>query len=163
MSPAATKDLFRKTWGLFPTGVTIVTFYTGAGAIHGLTANSVCSVSLEPFLVLVCVDHKARSFPMLSKQDRFVMNFLAQGQREACTFFARSDTEGSGPYTFTKSARGYPVLDGCVAYMECSIQAKHRAGDHTIFVGEVKEIELLGGEPLVFYQGKFTKVVPPAA
>ncbi len=162
MSPAVDKDLFRKTWGCFPTGVTVVSFFEDDGAVHGLTANSVSSVSLDPFLVLVCVDHKARSFPLLTRRDRFVMNILARDQEDVSTFFARSDTQGEPPFAFGKSGSGSPVLKGCVAYMDCAVYAKHVAGDHTIFIGKVDEIELFGGEPLVFCQGKYTNVLPPA-
>ena len=161
MSPAPTKDLFRKTWGSFPTGVSLCTFYEPSGLVHGITANSVCSVSLDPFLVLVCIDHKARSFPMMSNSDRFVMNFLSHEHEAVARYFARSDTHGQPPFVFHKSAHSYPVLDGAIAYMDCKVYGKHLAGDHTIFVGQVEEIEAKGGKPLVFYTGKFTEVVPP--
>ena len=161
MSPAPTKELFRKTWGDFPTGVSVVSFYDDSGMVHGLTANSVCSVSLDPFLVLVCVDHKARSFPMMSKSEHFVMSLLSREQEEECKYFARSDTEGEPPFKFRKSGRGYPILEGCLGYLECTIVAKHPAGDHTIFVGQVEEMEQHGGKPLVFCGGKFTDVVMP--
>ena len=162
MSPAVTKELFRQTWGNFPSGVSVVTFYEKDGTVHGLTANSVCSVSLDPFLVLVCVDHKARSYPMMMNSQRFLMSILSSGQDEPCMFFAKSDTEGAPPFSFRKSAHGYPILDGCLAYMDCKNVARHPAGDHDIFVGEVEEIEVYEGKPLVFYQAKFTEVVPPA-
>ena len=160
MSQPVTKEIFLKAWGNFPSGVSVITFYEEGGAVHGLTANAVCSVSLEPFMVLVCIDHKAQSFPILSKSDRFVMNFLSKGQEEACMHFARSDTEGEPPFTFSRSAHGVPVLEGCLAHLECRIMDKHPAGDHTIFVGEVEEIEFHGGEPLVFYEGKFLGIAP---
>ncbi|MCH8195343.1 MAG: flavin reductase family protein [Chloroflexi bacterium] len=163
MSPVADKDLFRKSWGCFPTGVTVVTFYEDDGIVHGLTANSVSSVSLDPLLVLVCVDHKARSFPIMSKRDRFVMSILARDQEAASSFFARSDTEGSPPFEFQDTGSGNPYLKGALAYMDCQVYAKHVAGDHTIFIGKVDEIELFGGEPLVFSQGKYTDIVPPGS
>ena len=163
MSPVVNKDLFRKTWGNFPSGVSVVSFYDQEGVVHGLTANSVCSVSLDPFLVLVCIDHKARSFKMLGQSERFVMNFLSDKQEEECRYFAKSDTAGVPPFKFRKSTAGFPVLDGSIAYMDCKIVAQHLAGDHTIFVGEVHEIDFHGGKPLVFYTGKFTEVAVTAA
>lgn len=161
MSPAATKELFRQAWGRFPTGVSVITFYEDGEMVHGLTANSVCSVSLEPLLVLVCVDHKARSFPMLGKSKRFVMNILSSGQREPSRYFAKSDTEGEPPFKFRKSQHGFPVLDGCLAYMDCKITGTHPAGDHSIFLGQVEEIEIYNGAPMVFYTGKYTDLVVP--
>ena len=161
MNPAASEELFRQAWGGFPSGVSVITFYEESGTVHGLTASAVCSVSLEPLLVLVCVDHKARSFPMLQKSERFVMNVLSRGQREPASYFARSDTEGEVPFRVRRSRHGLPVLEGCLAYMDCKIANTHEAGDHTIFLGQVEEIEVYDGTPLVFYTGKYTEVVPP--
>ena len=161
MNPAASKEMFLQAWGSFPSGVSVITFYEDGGAVHGLTANAVCSVSLEPCLVLVCVDHKARSFAMLRESERFVMNFLSHGQEGPFNHFARSDTEGEPPFKFHRSAHGLPVLDGCVAWLECRIVGMHPAGDHTIFVGEVEEIEFYGGRPLVLYTGKLMEIQEP--
>ncbi|MCL0101891.1 flavin reductase family protein [Dehalococcoidia bacterium] len=158
MSPSPNKEIFRQIWGNFPSGVSVITFYEEEGTIHGLTANAVCSVSLEPFLVLVCIDHKARSFPLLSKSERFGMNLLSESQQAPCMHFAKSDTEGDPPFRFRKSPSGFPVLDGCVAYLDCTIVAKHLAGDHTIFVAEVEDLEFTGGDPLVFYNGQFVNL-----
>ncbi|MBI3743958.1 MAG: flavin reductase family protein [Chloroflexi bacterium] len=159
----STKELFRKVWGHFPTGVSVITFWEDDThhAVHGITANSVCSVSLEPFLVLVCVDHKSRSFPILSKGKRFVMNFLAQHQSDASRFFAKSDSKENPPFEFGVSRLGQPTLKGACAAMDCEIVAKHLAGDHTIFVGKVEDIQDHGGEPLVFHRGKYVEVLPP--
>lgn len=161
MSPAATNDLFRQAWGNFPSGVSVVTFYRDDGTVHGLTANSVCSVSMNPMLILVCVDHGARSFPMLEKSERFVMNFLAEGQAAESDFFARSDTGEAPPFSFRKSGSGYPILEGCVAYMDCSVFEMHEAGDHTIFLGKVDEIEVSSKEPLVYCSGRYPQIVRP--
>ncbi len=162
MSPAATQELFKKAWGGYLTGVSLITFYTGEGEIHGLTANSSSSLSLDPMLVLVSVDHKTRSFPMLSNQKRLVMNLLSKGQKDVSTFFARSDTHGTGPFKFGKTAHGYPFLEGCTAYFDCEIVARHAAGDHTIFISKVDEIEVFGGEPLGFLGGKYMQAAPMA-
>ena len=157
------KFRFRALWSNFPTGVSVISFFTPDGAIHGITANSVCSVSLDPLLVLVCVDHKARSFPMLDASDHFVMNFLAQGQEDQSNFFASSKTEGAGPFTWGRTASGLPTLDGAIGFLDCAVDAKHEAGDHTIFVGRVDEISLREGvEPMAYSHGKYTKVVKPA-
>ncbi len=162
MSPEANKDLYRKTWSRFPTGVSVITFYEADGkTVHGLTANAVSSVSLDPMLVLVCVDHKARSFPLMSKSERFVMNFLTEAQSEPLRYFARNDTTGAPPFKFRKSARGYPILEGSYAFMDCIVYAKHLAGDHTLFLGKVDEIDVTDAKPVVWYMGKLTSVAPP--
>lgn len=162
MSPEVNKDLFRKTWSRFPTGVSVITFYEADGhTVHGLTANAVLSLSLDPFLVLVSVDHKARSFPLMSKSDRFVMNLLTESQEAELRYFARNDTSGQPPFKFRKSGRGYPILEGSFAYMDCQVHAKYPGGDHTIFLGKVDEMDLYEGKPVVWYMGKLTSVVPP--
>ena len=161
MSPAATRELFRQAWGNFPSGLSVVTFYRNDGTVHGLTANSVCSVSMDPMLILVCVDHEARSFPILEQSERFVMNFLADGQTEESDFFARSDTSDVPPFSFRKSRYGYPILEGCAAYMDCSVFDKRAAGDHTIFLGKVDEIEVSTKEPLVYCSGEYPRLLRP--
>ena len=164
MTEDADKYRFRALWSNFPTGVSVISFYTPDGGIHGITANSVCSVSLDPLLILVCVAHNARSFPMLDASDRFVMNFLAQGQEEQSNFFASSKTEGAGPFEWDKTASGLPALEGALGFLDCTVHAKHEAGDHTIFVGRVDEMSIReGAEPLAYVQGKYTKVVTPAS
>ena len=161
VSHTATRELFLQAWGNFPSGVSVVTFYRDDGAVHGLTANAVCSVSIDPMLILVCIDHQARSFPMLEKSERFLMNFLAERQTEEADFFARSDTSEEPPFSFQKSGFGYPILEGCAAYMDCAVFDKHTAGDHTIFLGKVDEIEVSAKEPLVYCSGEYAQLVRP--
>lgn len=163
MNTLADKDLFRKTWGNFPTGVSVISFLTPDGATHGITANSVCSVSLDPLLVLVCVDHKARSFAMLNAASHFVMNFLEKSQSEQSNFFASSKTEGAGPFQWGTTSKGLPKLAGTIGTIDCSIYAKHEAGDHTIFVGQVEGISLNENlSPLAYYKGQYTKIQAPS-
>ena len=134
------KVRFRALWSNFPTGVSVISFFTPDGAIHGITANSVCSVSLDPLLVLVCVDHKARSFPMLDASDHFVMNFLAQGQEDQSNFFASSKTEGAGPFAWGKDGLGAPRSTAPSASWTAPSTPSTRPA--TIFVGRVDEISL---------------------
>ena len=101
---------------------------------------------------------------MLDASDRFVMNFLAQGQEEQSNFFASSKTEGAGPFEWDTTASGLPALEGALGFLDCTVHAKHEAGDHTIFVGRVDEMSIReGAEPLAYVQGKYTKVVTPAS
>ena len=150
------QERFRQAWGNFPSGVSVVTFLTDEGVIHGLTATAICSVSLDPPMVLVCVGEKARSRGYLEQSGRFVMNFLAKGQEDLCWYFATKGERGASPSGYHKTAAGYPIIDGCVAYLDCRIVAQHPAGDHTIFIGRVEELEAPGGAPLVFHQGDFS-------
>ena len=158
MSPQATKDLFRQAWACFPTGIAVITFRQSDGAIHGLTANAVCSVSLDPLLILVCVDHKSRSYPMLMGASRFVMNFLAQGQEDVSRFFASRDAKGDPPFDFRRTGYGDPILQGSVASLDAAITERHVAGDHTIFIARVEEIDLSDAAPIVFHTGKYRAI-----
>ena len=172
MSQRDVEEQFRQAWGNFPSGVTVVTFLTPEHGVYGLTASAICSVSLSPPLVLVCVDEKARSRQFLEKSERFVMNFLADGQEAPCMYFLAKGQEdmcwyfssrgerGAGPFAYRKSAFGYPVLEGSYAYMDCRIVGRHPAGDHCVFVGQVEDIDVPGGTPLVFHQGKFADLTP---
>lgn len=150
---------FRQIWGNFPTGVTVVTFRRKDGRIHGLTANAVSSVSLDPLLVLVCVAKKARSHNPILKQQHFVMNFLASEQTPEARFFASDGAKEEPPFTFRESGHGCPVLTGSYAYMECRTVRRIAGGDHTILLGEVQEMEVSLQKPLAYVAGRYAEVV----
>lgn len=159
MGQGELKERFRQAWGNFPSGLSVVTFLTEEQDIHGLTASAICSVSLDPPMVLVCVGEKARSRGQLEKSGRFVMNFLSKGQEDVCWYFATKGEQGALPSVYRKSASGLPVIGGCYAYLDCRIVAQHPAGDHTIFVGQVEDLEVPGGTPLVFHLGGFANLL----
>jgi flavin reductase (DIM6/NTAB) family NADH-FMN oxidoreductase RutF len=156
-----TKEHFRRVMGQFATGVTLVTTRLGS-EVHGLTANAVCSVSLEPLLVLVCVDHSADSHPLLEKSGVFAVNVLSHEQEELSRLFAGPTEEKAGRLEaigYRTAVTGAPIIEGCLAYLDCRIVAAHPAGDHTIFVGQVEQAEVSeDGPPLVFFRGRYTTV-----
>jgi flavin reductase (DIM6/NTAB) family NADH-FMN oxidoreductase RutF len=152
------QDEFRRAMGRFTTGVTLITTRLG-GELHGMTANAVTSLSLDPMLVLVCVDKTADTHDILSKAGVFAVNILNKAQAEISNRFAKKEFDGAHglddlPHGFALT--GAPIIEGALAYLDCRTITEHHGGDHTIFIGEVVEArELSEGEPLVFYRGKY--------
>jgi flavin reductase (DIM6/NTAB) family NADH-FMN oxidoreductase RutF len=148
--------------GCFATGVTIVTVDLD-GEVHGMTANAFASVSLDPMLVLVCVDHTTRTHAHLHAKKRFGINVLRQDQRAISEYYARPErthehAESEADARFERTQHGTPRLQGSLAYLECRLHSAEEAGDHTIFIAEVENVVVREGEPLVFYRGKYRKV-----
>ena len=151
---------FRQAWGRFATGVSIVTTLTPDGEVHGMTANGINSVSLDPLLVLVCAGHTTTSYPMIQESGRFAISILAEDQRDIAEYYARPTDQKTGDLDFTLSQtdRGSAFVDGSLAQMDCKVVTEHVAGDHTIFIGEVEEINVADGRPLLFFQGSFSRI-----
>jgi flavin reductase (DIM6/NTAB) family NADH-FMN oxidoreductase RutF len=160
---SATQAEFRKAMGCFATGVTIITL-DDEGEVHGMTANAFASVSLNPQMVLVCVDHKAQTHAYLQAKKRFGVNVLAENQRAISEYYAdpaRPHQEfakaGAG---FDRTRHGTPVLHGALAYLECRLHTAQDAGDHTIFIAEVEDVVVREGNPLLFFRGKYRTIGP---
>lgn len=158
---APSKDDFRKAMGRFATGVTIITTKY-ENELHGMTANAVTSLSLDPMLLLVCVDKKADSHDILSKAGVFAVNILAEGQSNLSNRFAKKEFDGAHamddiPHRFAQS--GAPIIEGALAYIDCKTVTEHHGGDHTIFIGEVLDAgEMNGDRPLLFYGGRYGQI-----
>lgn len=153
---------FRKAMGCFATGVTILTLDLN-GTVHGMTANAFASVSLDPVLVLVCVDRQATTHAHLYAKKRFGVNVLGENQRGVSEYFARAersdmDAETEAGAQFDRTRHGTPVLRGSLAYLECRLQSSHEAGDHTIFIAEVEDVVIHKGDPLLFFRGNYRKI-----
>ena len=153
---------FRQAWGQFPTGVSVVTTIQPDGHVHGMTANGINSVSLEPLLVLACVGHTANSHKLIEQSGRFAITFLSEDQRPVGEYYARPPEKRVGDIevSFSFTETGAAFVHGGLAAMDCRVVNSHEAGDHTIFIGEVDEIEVNPGRPLVFFEGKFGKLPP---
>ena len=148
-------ELFRQAWGNFATGVCLVNTLEENGEIHGMTANGVASISLDPMLVMVSVAHKANTYPIMKKTQRYVINILSENQKEIAMEYAKKiksdEINLNDQYIFTDS--GMPFLKNSLASMECNVVNMHEEGDHTIFIGEVKHIVVSDGPPLLFFKG----------
>ena len=148
--------------GQFATGVTIITVDL-EGEVHGMTANAFTSVSLDPMLVLVCVDHTTRTHAHLHAKKRFGINMLCDDQRRISEYYARPErthehAEEEAGARFDRTQHGTPVLHGALAYLECKLHSAQDAGDHTIFIAEVEDVVIRDGQPLLFFRGKYRKV-----
>jgi flavin reductase (DIM6/NTAB) family NADH-FMN oxidoreductase RutF len=153
---------FRKALGCFATGITVITL-AFEGEVHGMTANAFTSVSLDPMLVLVCVDRRARTHTHLHTKKRFGVNVLAANQRAISEYYARPArthdraAEEAGA-SFERTKHGTPVLRGALAYLECRLHSAQDAGDHTIFIAEVEEVVMREGDPLLYFQSTYRQI-----
>lgn len=160
---SVTQSEFRRAMGCFATGVTVITVDQD-GEVHGMTANAFTSVSLDPLLVLVCVDHRARTHAHLQSRKRFGVNVLAENQRAVSEYYAKSEethqhAEQAGAH-FDRTQHGTPVLHGALAYLECRLHNTQEAGDHTIFIAEVEDAVVREGQPLLYFRGQY-RTLPP--
>jgi len=157
-----TPSQFREALGFFATGVTIVTVDLD-GEVHGMTANAFASVSLNPLLLLVCVDHSARTHAHLHSKKRFGINILSEDQRLISEYYARpayshERAEEEAGARFDRTVQGTPILQGALAYLECKLQSTQEAGDHTVFIAEVEDVVVRQGDPLLFFRGKYREI-----
>lgn len=152
-------DDFRLVLSHFASGVTIVTTCDTEERPTGLTASAFSSVSLDPPLVLICVDHKSNSFPHLRESGRFAINILHAEHQDLSRRFASSriDNKFDG-VAFRFGALGVPLLDTALATLECRTVNAHVEGDHTIFVGRVEAVTIGEGEPLLYYRGRYHRL-----
>src|SRR5260370_37247903 len=155
---------FRRVAGPFPRGFKGITVERDPGIVHGMTANSFTSVSLDPLLILVCVSHEARLLSFLKTQRRFGVNILREDQQALSEFFAKleqtPEEHARLGIRYRWTASGIPLLEGGLAELACNVVAEHPAGDHTIFIGEVESMESHDGEPLLFHRGQYRRLAP---
>jgi flavin reductase (DIM6/NTAB) family NADH-FMN oxidoreductase RutF len=147
---------FRDVMGHFATGVTVVTASDEDGPV-GMTANAVCSLSLDPLLALVCFDNGARTLRVVTEQRRFGVNVLAAGQEDLARLFASKTPEREKFADVQHTVHdGIPVIEGTLAWVGCTLHELVPAGDHTIGIGAVTAAEKAGdGPPLIWYRGHY--------
>jgi flavin reductase len=147
----------RKIMGHWATGVTVVTTDGEAGS-HGLTANAVASLSLDPPLLLVAVDKRAATLDYLKKNGCFAVNILRLDQEEVSKRFATPGPKDFSDLNINTAATGSPILADCLAYLDCRVSEILPGGDHEIFVGEIVAGEYQGGEPLLYFSGGYRRL-----
>ena len=152
-------DLFRSVLGRFATGVTVVTARDQEGRDHGMTVSAFSSLSLDPPLVLFCVDRAASMFHSLAIGEVFAVNILTASQEALSRRFSNLDAdtrfEGVG---FSRGVLGPAILDDVLAHLECRIVARHEEGDHAIIVGEVQHAATGDERPLLYYRGGYAQL-----
>jgi flavin reductase (DIM6/NTAB) family NADH-FMN oxidoreductase RutF len=148
----------RRVMGHFATGVTVVTTKDGEDTPFGLTANAFASLSLDPPLVLVCVDKAAQCYSCFQGSKIFAINVLGEGQEEISRRFATKGAQKFNGIPWHKSESGLALLDGAISHIECKVVYSYDGGDHTIYVGEVLRAKTTGERPLIFFRGKYHRL-----
>jgi flavin reductase (DIM6/NTAB) family NADH-FMN oxidoreductase RutF len=148
---------FRRTLGMFATGVTVLTTRVGEN-VHGMTANAFMSVSLRPPLVLVSIDRRARMSNLLHEGTRIGVNVLEASQTELSDHFAGRSAEGTPEPRF-ELVRETPLVDGALANLVARVVRSYWGGDHSLFLGQVEYARYGDGEPLLFHGGRYERLV----
>ena len=153
-------DLFKSAMRRWGSGVSILTTRRDGG-ILGITVSSFCSLSLDPPLVLACIDRKARSHALITTHAAFAINVLKEDQERLSELAAgRLGRQGSrlADVPHRVAVTGAPILADCLAWFDCSLEAAHAGGDHTIFVGRVEAAGRAEGRPLLYHDGAYRRL-----
>ncbi len=148
---------FRAVLGRFPTGVTVVTTCDGARPA-GVTVNAFASVSLDPPLVMVCIDKRSHLHDLVARTGVFAANILGRRQQDVSRRFAGQTADRNDRFHLTPyhdGVTGAPILDGSIAHVECRLVAVYPGGDHSIFLGQVVAVDATTGEPLTYYRARY--------
>ncbi len=151
-------ETFRSVLGRFASGVTIVTARDDAGEDHGMTVSAFCSLSLQPPLVLLCVDHEASMHDLLLKHPRFGISILSSSQEAYSRRFAADESNRFDGIAYVRGDSGVVLLEEALAHLECAVREHHDAGDHTLFIAEVERAEARQGRPLLYYRGGYAQL-----
>ncbi|MGI8422217.1 MAG: flavin reductase family protein [Gaiellaceae bacterium] len=157
--PGVSAERLREAAGAFVTGVTVVTTRSGDD-LFGCTANAVSSVSLDPPLMLVCLDRSANTHPRMLAARSFAINVIRAGEeneRLVRVFAGKSDDKFAGLGQHP-GLTGAPILDASLSWLECELDRTYEGGDHTIFIGRVVDTGMREGDPLVFHRGRFLRL-----
>ncbi|MDP2215561.1 flavin reductase family protein [Phenylobacterium sp.] len=147
---------WRAAMGAFASGVVIVTTQDEAGQPVGTTVSAFSSVSLDPPLLLVCLDHKSRTRAAVKRSGHFCINILAAGQGALARLFAGPGaTDRFADVEITPGVLGAPQIAGALASIDCRLHSLHAAGDHDILIGRGLNIAAAPGDPLIYSQGRF--------
>ena len=153
--PPLPERQFRDVLGQFATGVTIITARTRDDTFVGFTANSFNSVSLDPPLVVWSLAQRSRSLAVFQSAERYAVNVLAHDQIDLARRFSRPHADRFDGVPFRLGAAAAPLIEGCVAWLECRHHALHPAGDHMLFIGQVEACAHQNVAPLVWHGGRY--------
>ncbi len=157
---AVTPDRFRRAWSNFATGVTVITTLEADGvSVHGMTANGVASVSLEPPLAMVIVAHERNTYPLIVANQRFGISVLSLEQQSIARYFTVPNEvrrQLSPPETEPLGAS--KVIRDSLSAMDCRVVESFVSGDHTVFIAEVERLKIAEGEPLLYFRSNFASL-----
>jgi len=149
---------FRALLGRFATGVTVLVARSADGKPVGMTASSVASASLEPPMLLVCVDRRHEMHAAMDASRHFVLNVLAADQEPLSRRFAAEAPDRFVGVGYRENELGLAVLDGVLAHVECEKRNAVATGDHTIFIGLVTGGSVTDRPPLLYYRGGYVEL-----
>lgn len=155
---AIDKTEFRTALGRFASGVTVVTTRDAEQRPHGITVSAFCSLSLEPPLVLICIDNKAGILRAFDESGAFAVNVLTENQEQTSRRFASREPNKFEGIAYCKGIEGVPVLEGSLANLECRIKHRYEGGDHTIIVGEIEATKVHDAQPLLYFRGGYARL-----
>jgi flavin reductase (DIM6/NTAB) family NADH-FMN oxidoreductase RutF len=153
---SVTPEAFKSTLRLFASGITIVATRAN-GAPHGMTCTSFASVSLEPPLVLVCLERDSHTLEAVSASGVFAVSVLSAEQEVVARSFARPGHKPFDDFPMRDAPNGSPILDGALAWLACSVERNLEAGDHNVVVGLVEDCAFHPGEPLLYFDRGYRK------
>lgn len=153
------QDEFRTALSRFASGITVVTTRDAAGMLHGITVSAFCSVSLEPPLILICIEKATGCHYAFGESGVFAVNILAADQERISEHFAAQSAEKFSDIGFSTGPLGVPLIKGCLASIECSVRDICDGGDHSIFVGTVESVHCSEAGPLIYFRGKYNALV----
>jgi len=153
--PPIEQQLFRRVCGKYATGITVVTVLDDNEAPQGMTANSFTSVSLDPPLVLFCIDRRTNFLNHFLPGKPHAINVLEEGQQDLSTCFARSGGDRFQGVEWSPGANGAPILTDVLASLECRVDQLVEAGDHIVVIGEVSHATWRDGQPLIYFNSGY--------
>ena len=159
-------ETFKEALSRWASGVTVVTSRREDGGVHGMTASSFTSVSLNPPLVLICVDRRHRTHDCIHAEGCFGVHILADGMEELsdrCAGFLGEHGHWLDDLPHRRERTGAPILDGTLCWLDCALWQAYDGGDHTIFVGEVQAAGAAEGEPLLWFERGYHTLPNPEA
>jgi len=151
-------DAFRAVMGRFASGVTVVTTTDDAGSAYGMTVSAFASVSLQPPLVVMCIDHTASLHDTLANAPYFAVNILASTQEPIARRFAETGAQRFEGIGYRNGENGVPILNDVLAFVECKRVSSTEAGDHTVIIGETVAASMRDARPLLYYRGGFAQL-----
>ncbi|WP_066072132.1 flavin reductase family protein [Neobacillus soli] len=154
------QEIFKQIMGNYPTGVTIVTTTKEDGTPVGLTVNSFASVSLNPLMLLWSIDHRVSSLKEFTEGGKFAVHVLAEEQKEICQTFASKHTDRFSTCNWTLSPNGLPIIEGAFGVFECKTFKAIEAGDHTVLIGEVIDLQVEKEKDPMLYHRRVFGAIP---
>lgn len=140
--------------GHFASGVTVITAQDGETPV-GTTASAVASLSLEPPMVVVCMNRESQTGSVADRSGRFAINILGEDQHDLARHFAGKGGDKFAAIETVPGPHGLPLLEAAVAHIECSVAERVPGGTHVVFLAEIESASARGGAPLAYYRGRF--------